>query len=75
MSLDPKSQREVAEEAGISRRQQVTAVRVANVPEETFEKMVESEKPSTIAKLAEMGKKSVPTVISIGFACASATTL
>jgi hypothetical protein len=31
------SQREAAEEAGISKRQQVTAVRIANIPEDQFE--------------------------------------
>jgi len=32
-----QSQREAAKEAGISKRQQVTAVRIANIPEDQFE--------------------------------------
>lgn len=53
----PTSQREAAEQAGISERQRVTAVRVANVPAETFEQHVESEAPPTVTKLADMGRK------------------
>lgn len=37
-----------AQEAGLSVRQQVTAVRVANVPHEAFEAQVESEVPPTV---------------------------
>jgi hypothetical protein len=54
------TQREAAEAAGLSKRQQVTAVRVANVPAEQFEKAVESDKPPTVTALAEMGKQSRP---------------
>ncbi len=42
------SQREAAEQAGLSKRQQVTAVRVANVPDEVFEEAVESDTPPTV---------------------------
>lgn len=41
------SQKQAARDAGISERQQVTAVRVANVPSEVFEAQVESEEPPT----------------------------
>ena len=41
------SQREVAGRAGMSKGQQVQAVRVANVPEPEFTRQVESEKPPT----------------------------
>lgn len=51
------TQREAAESAGISERQKVTAVRVANVPAETFEREVESHAPPTVTKLADMGRK------------------
>lgn len=34
------SQKQAAEQAGLSKRQQVTAVRVANVPEQNFEEAV-----------------------------------
>jgi len=35
----------------MSRDQQVTAVRVANVPAETFERVVESPTPPTVTRL------------------------
>jgi hypothetical protein len=41
----------------MSDRQVKTAVRVANVPTETFNGAVESDTPPTVAKLAEMGTK------------------
>jgi len=53
----PVSQREAASQAGISRGQQRTAVRVANVPEPTFEAAVESPAPPTVTKLADMGRQ------------------
>lgn len=52
----PASQKQAAEEAGMSERQRVTAVRVANVPEPIFEAAIESDEPPTVTKLAEMGK-------------------
>lgn len=52
-----KSQGEVAREAGMSRHQAVTAVRVANVPTETFEREIESSVPPSVTKLAEMGRQ------------------
>lgn len=51
------SQRQAAAEAGLSRDQQVTAVRVANIPAEAFERAVESEKPPTVTALADMGRQ------------------
>lgn len=50
------SQREAAEAAGVSEGQQVTAIRVANVPAEEFERQVESNTPPTITQLAEQGR-------------------
>jgi hypothetical protein len=47
----------MADRAGISKHQQVQAVRVANIPEEKFEAAVEAEKPGTVTALAEMGKQ------------------
>jgi len=52
------SQRGAAEQAGLSKRQQVTAVRVANVPADQFEQAIESDEPPTVTALAEMGKQS-----------------
>jgi hypothetical protein len=49
-----------AEEAGLSRRQAVTAIRVGNVPKDEFERQVESDDPPTVTALAEQGKRSAP---------------
>lgn len=51
------SQAEMARSAGISKHQQVTAVRVANVPQAAFDAAVEQSNPLTVTKLAEMGKQ------------------
>lgn len=51
---------QVAQDAGMSRDQMHTALRVANVPEADFERQVESDTPPTVTKLAEQGKQSVP---------------
>jgi hypothetical protein len=51
----PLTRTEVATEAGMSKHQQVQAVRVANVPEIEFERLVESEAPPTATKLAALG--------------------
>jgi hypothetical protein len=58
MRTPTSSRREVAESAGISKDQQVTAVRVANVPAAEFEAAIESQTPPTVTALAEMGKVS-----------------
>jgi hypothetical protein len=50
------SQAQAARAAGLSKDQEVTAVRVSNVPRDVFEQMVESEDPPTVTKLAEIGK-------------------
>lgn len=49
-----------AEEAGMSKHQQVQAIRVANVPEKEFERQVESENPPTVTKLAQQGTRPAP---------------
>jgi hypothetical protein len=51
------TQKEVAENAGISEHQRKQAVRVANVPAEQFEQVVEAEKAATVTTLAGMGKQ------------------
>jgi hypothetical protein len=58
------SQARAARAAGLSKDQEVTAVRVANVPRETFEKLVESDDPPTVTKLAEIGKSTKPSIES-----------
>lgn len=55
------TRREAGDAAGMSRDQQVTAVRVANVPAEQFE-AVESDTPPTVTKLADMGTNRRMTV-------------
>ena len=55
----PRSQRQAAEEAGISKRQEKTAVRIANVPEADFEAAVESDDPPTVTKLAHMARDGI----------------
>ncbi len=49
---------EAGARAGMSRHQQVQAVRVANIPEPEFEQQVESDRPSTVTALVERGKGS-----------------
>jgi hypothetical protein len=53
------TQKRVADAAGISERQRVTAVRVANVSAAECESAVESETPPTVTALAEIGKKAL----------------
>jgi hypothetical protein len=56
----PISRREAAEAAGMSKDQQVQAVRVANIPKPDFERLIEGDNPPTVTALAEMGKKPRP---------------
>lgn len=53
----PLSRKDAASEAGMSERQQKTALRIANVPEREFEEQVESPKPPTLSQLASQGVK------------------
>ncbi len=46
---------DAAREAGMSRHQQVQAVRIASIPEDDFEAQVESPKPPTLTQLASQG--------------------
>jgi AbiEi antitoxin C-terminal domain len=52
------SRREAATQAGISKDQQVTAVRVASVPADQFEQAVESDTPPTVTALAKAGTQA-----------------
>ncbi len=49
------SRTDVAKRAGMSERQQVTAVRVASIPERQFTEQVESATPPTLTELARQG--------------------
>jgi hypothetical protein len=53
----PLNRTAMAEQAGMSKHQQMQATRVAAVPEQEFTKMVDSDNPPTITKLAAMGTK------------------
>ena len=56
-ATDTFAQRDAAEDAGLSKRQQVSAVRIANIPAERFERAIEAPTPPTKTALAEMGRK------------------
>lgn len=56
-----RTQRQAADAAGLSPRQELTARRVATVPAETFESLVESDDPPSVTRLAELGTTSRPT--------------
>jgi hypothetical protein len=51
-----QTQKKIADRAGMSERQRVTAVRVANIPEADFAAQVDSDNPPTLTALAEQGK-------------------
>lgn len=59
-----KSQRQAAWEAGLSERQELTAVRIASIPQDQFDAAVESDDPPTVTKLAEMRRQS-----ALGLTC------
>lgn len=44
-----------AQEAGLSERQKVTALRVASVPENDFDRRIEGPEPPTVTTLAQLG--------------------
>lgn len=54
------SRQQAASDAGMSPHQTKQALRVANVPADQFEKLVESDNPPTVTRLAEMGKQPAP---------------
>lgn len=61
------TQTKAARAAGLSEYQKVTAVRIANIPEDEFEAAVASDNPPTVTALAERGKKPAPKpLIDIG---------
>jgi hypothetical protein len=66
--LTSPSRTQVANEAGLSERQRITATRIARVPDEPFEAAVEAEKPLTLTKIADLAPRqksqSIPTLTS-----------
>ena len=53
----PSGRKHAAIEAGLSSDQTKAAIRVANVPPDSFEQQVENDPPATVTALAEQGKK------------------
>ena len=54
VAADPSlSRKQVASDAGMSERQQKTAIRVAKVPEREFNKQVDGPTPPTVTALAK----------------------
>lgn len=51
---------QAAKNAGLSKDQAVTAIRVSRIPSEEFEQAIESENPPTVTALAERGRQSRP---------------
>ncbi|HEV7611419.1 MAG TPA: hypothetical protein VGO37_06060 [Steroidobacteraceae bacterium] len=54
---DTLSRKQAATDAGLSKRQQVTALRVASVPAADFDSQVDSENPPTVTQLAMQGTR------------------
>jgi hypothetical protein len=57
---DPISRTQAATDAGLSRGQKRTALRVANVADGPFETAVESDDPPTVTALAQQGRRTDP---------------
>jgi hypothetical protein len=68
------TQKTAGENAHMSERQIKESVQIANVPDDLFEELVESDKPPTITQLAELGKKN-EYVISVKNKSAFATAI
>lgn len=58
-AIGPKvlTRTQAAEDAGLSDRQRKTALRVASIDKDEFERVIESDNPPTVTQLAEMGTK------------------
>jgi hypothetical protein len=60
----PPSQRQLSKQLGISRAKLWRATKVAEIPEDEFEALIESENPPTVSALVELGRgKSMPTAV------------
>jgi hypothetical protein len=57
---------QAARDAGLSKRQKDTALRVARIPEADFEALVESDNPPTVTRLAELGTRKRPPRVQPG---------
>lgn len=56
----PGSKLRMFQDAGLSLHQYRQAVRVANLPEAEFERLVESDDPPSIEQLANLGRRRAP---------------
>jgi len=69
--IDPywheRSQQNAATYAGMSKRQKDTSIRVANIDEDEFNRLVESNQPPTLTALAEKGKGYLEKEKPMGF--------
>lgn len=65
------SQRKAAKDAGLSKDQEVTARRVASIPEADFEAAIEGDDPPTVTALADRGTEKRPSTAPPGFADAT----
>ena len=54
------TRKDAAATAKLSRHQRDTALQVASIPKEEFERMIEAEEPPTVTQLAERGTKRKP---------------
>ncbi|MGH3429173.1 MAG: hypothetical protein ACRDQZ_16665 [Mycobacteriales bacterium] len=55
-AVPPVTRTQAADDAGLSERQRKTALQVASVPADDFERQVESETPPTVTRLATLGR-------------------
>jgi len=62
------SKKEVSKSIGLSERQTKEAIRLANIPEQKFEELIESEKIPTKTQLAEIGTNKRLKEVSKNFA-------
>lgn len=56
----PVSYKQAATDAGMSEHQRKQTMRVGNVPDDEFERLVESDSPPTLSQLADIGKQKQP---------------
>jgi len=61
----PLTRTQAARDAGMSERQQNTAGRIANIPEQDFEAQVESDMPPTLSQLAAQGTKKRENIVDL----------
>lgn len=58
------TQKQVAEDIGLSKWQKDQSIQISNIPEETFNQMVDSENIPTLTQLAELGTNKTIKVVN-----------